>query len=473
MVPIADAPANETIFSFVVDEDPRFAYEGWHLARSLVEHCGGETAAIHVQCTPGVSEAYRAIFRDQGYVVHQIERFGDGRYCNKIAQLANLQGVAYDRVVLLDTDTIVVSDLRPFLTDTAVMGKIVDVARPPLATLIEIAAAAGMGSLPPVCATDAGNEETFSGNCNGGFYAIPRRYSEALSREWRRWALWLLDNIEPLRRVRREQHVDQVSFWLAIHCGGFPFVAAPSNVNYFTHFTATHGYFDEEHPIAMLHYHGTGLNVIGLLEPGAELASDARAAVDRANRQIARGFESRLFWDLRYRHFPERGSGVGSRGDNAAYKRSLLRAEGAEAARSVLDVGCGDLEVVKDLDLHGYVGLDQSVVSLELARLARPEWVFRNGLPPDVPSADMVLCFEVLIHQETLAAYRALLAYLAAKTARTLLVSGFDSDPDPRRTHPMVFFYEPLGESLGRLAGFRTMELIGRHSGVVVYRCDK
>ena len=80
----------------------------------------------------------------------------------------------------------------------------------------------------------------------------------------------------------------------------------------------------------------------------------------RANGQIARHFNNRLFWEKRYAHFIERGSGVGSRGQNLKYKRELLRDQGAEQARSVLDVGCGDLEVVKTLALHRYVGVDQS-----------------------------------------------------------------------------------------------------------------
>ena len=36
----------QTIFSFVVDTDPKFAYQGYHLARSLIEHCGGDAADI-------------------------------------------------------------------------------------------------------------------------------------------------------------------------------------------------------------------------------------------------------------------------------------------------------------------------------------------------------------------------------------------------------------------------------------------
>jgi hypothetical protein len=46
----------------------------------------------------------------------------------------------------------------------------------------------------------------------------------------------------------------------------------------------------------------------------------------------------------------------------------------------VLDVGCGDLEVVKALNIMDYVGIDQSP-ALEIARQLRPDWQFRLGFP--------------------------------------------------------------------------------------------
>jgi hypothetical protein len=214
--------SDRTIFSFVVDDDPRFTYQAWHLARSLLQHCGGDPAAIHVQCTPEVEERRRSLFRELGCRVHQIARFGDGRCCNKLNQLERLQAVDFDRVVLLDTDTIAVSDLRPFLSDEAIIGKIVDVDRPPLSTLDEIAAAAGMARRPPTCRVDAIDAATYLGNCNGGFYSIPKSCCERLSVEWRRWAAWLFDNIEPLKRIGRQNHVDQVGFWLAVNQEGCP-----------------------------------------------------------------------------------------------------------------------------------------------------------------------------------------------------------------------------------------------------------
>ena len=43
------------IFSFVVDASPHFAYQGFHLARSILEHCDVDAGAIHVHVTPELS----------------------------------------------------------------------------------------------------------------------------------------------------------------------------------------------------------------------------------------------------------------------------------------------------------------------------------------------------------------------------------------------------------------------------------
>jgi hypothetical protein len=436
-----------------------------------MEHCGGDPAAVHVQCTPEVDERRRDLFRELGCTVHEMARFGDGRFCNKLNQLESLGAVAFDRVVLLDTDTIAIADLRPFLSDNTILGKIVVLARPPLAVLDEIAAAAGMTQRPPVCQTEGRNGDTYLGNCNGGFYSIPKAFCERLSAKWRCWALWLLDNIEPLRRIGRESNVDQVSFWLAIHQGGLPFAMAPSNINYSINFDGEHSYLDETRDIVLLHHHAR-LNVLGLLEIPPGRSPREEAAVARANQQIGKGFDNRVFWNMRYRCFPERGSGVGSRGDNLLYKRQLLKEQGVEAAASVIDFGCGDLEVVKDLTIRRYVGIDQSSEALAVARRARPDWEFRLAPEADLQPAEMVLCFEVLIHQETEAAYLAVIAFLAEKTLGSLLVSGYQADSQDIQRNPMVFFHEPLESSLRRTGRFRHIRQVGAHTSVVVYRCD-
>jgi len=225
------------------------------------------------------------------------------------------------------------------------------------------------------------------------------------------------------------------------------------------------------------HYHDTSLNVLGLLDPGIELNPIERTAIEQANRQIGVGFDNVLFWNLRYSRFRERGSGFGSRGENLAYKRDLLKREGVEDAASVLDFGCGDLEVVKVLNLKSYVGIDSSESALDLARTARPDWTFQrmtigNDDAAILPPQDFVLCFEVLIHQPSSEAYHRVVKRLADCTLRTLLVSGYDHDRDVSSSNHMVFFYEPLEVSLQRTGRFSTVRRIGAHTSVSIFRCD-
>jgi hypothetical protein len=175
---------------------------------------------------------------------------------------------------------------------------------------------------------------------------------------------------------------------------------------------------------------------------------------------------------MRYDEFPERGSGVGSRGSNLDYKRELLKQQGIEKAASILDVGCGDLEVLRSLNLSNYVGIDRSEVSLATAATARPEWTYLRAPAPAVPSADMVLCLEVVIHQETRADYDELIFFLVEKTRRTLIISGYDELTDEISSNHMVFFHEALKESLRAAGKFRRIQKLGEHSTVVVYRCD-
>jgi SAM-dependent methyltransferase len=458
-------------YSFIVDADPLFAYQGWHLAHSLIEYSDTDPRDIYVQFTPEVDVQTVQIFEALGCNVSRLEKFGDGRYCNKIAQWSNVRSSKAEHFVFLDTDMILVGDCREHLISKTISAKIVDLANPPIETLDEIMTAAGFSRRPAICEVDANQEETYNGNCNGGMYSIPGLYADRLFVNWRRWALWLLDNMGPLRRAGRLSHVDQVSFCLAIHESGLPFEHARSNVNYYVHFAGDHRYFDAARPISLLHYHNESINVVGALEPRGAVTAQEIAAVGRANDEIARHFSNRLFWNMRYAHFIERGSGVGSRGQNLEYKRKLLQDQGAEKAQSVLDVGCGDLEVVKPLALKRYVGVDQSKTTLDIAKRARPDWTFISAPAISAPAAELVLCFEVLIHQETLGAYLALVECLAEKTEKILLVSGYEEETESIRQNPMLFYYEPLSLSLARTERFESITIVGHHSDVVIFRC--
>jgi hypothetical protein len=301
MVPAVSFAAHRTrtIFSFIVDAGPKCAYEGYHLARSLIRHSCDQAADINVQFTQDVDEQTRDLFRRLGCTLHDIERFGDGRYCNKIGQLTNLHRFDFDHVVLLDTNTMAIGDLRPFLSEDAMVAKVVDLPQPPLPVLEEIARTAGVSTMPPVGTVDAVHAPTFAGNCDSGFYGIPKAFAEMIDRSWRRWAQWLLEHNEPLMRAGAAQHIDQVSMWLALLLDRIPYRAAPSNVNYFVHFAGEHRYLDAGAGIALIRYHDASLNELGKLAPQAQLNESERLAISVANEQFGAGFDEEAFRNLR------------------------------------------------------------------------------------------------------------------------------------------------------------------------------
>lgn len=280
-----NASSDRVAYSFIIDQAPQFGHQAWLLASSLRQHCEAHPRDIHVQITSEVSKDIRYAFHAEGYSVHKLKRFGDGRGCNKLAQLPNLIDRPFDRIVLLDTDMIAVSDLRPFLKGACLQGKPVDLSRPSLAALSELFIQAG-GDVPRQMDPEADDEPTAFGNANGGFYALPKSLVVPFSAAWRKWALWLVENDAPLRREGRLVNIDQVSAAMAVQLSSIPFEIAPSNINYFIHFGGAHRYYDPSRPIALLHYHHMGMNADGRLEPPIALTSAETDAVNNANTQI-------------------------------------------------------------------------------------------------------------------------------------------------------------------------------------------
>jgi len=281
------------IYSFIVDQAPQFGHQAWLLANSLRLNCEAKPQDIHIHITPEVPKYIGQLFQAEGYNVHALQRFGDGRGCNKISQLPNLTDQEFDRVVLLDTDMIAVSDLRPFLGGGCLQGKPVDLSRPSIAALNELFTQAG-GLTPAQMYPDAADEPTAFGNANGGFYAMPRSLAAPFSASWRKWASWLMDNDEPLRREGRLANIDQVSAAMAVQISGIPFEIAPSNINYFVHFVGDHRYYDPKRPIALLHYHHMGMNSAGRLQPPIVMSPSEDYAVSQANLQIEKSYNGIL-----------------------------------------------------------------------------------------------------------------------------------------------------------------------------------
>lgn len=278
---------SRTVYSFIIDGAPIFAYQGYILAKSIIAHCHANPGDIYIHFSSGVSEDVRAIFRDIGVNILCFEPFGDRKYCNKIVQLPALAKLDFGKLILLDTDTIVVEDLASQFDDSAILGKIVDCCNPSIQCLEAIFDDAGIDA-PSILLTDTEDGATFLGNFNGGLYVVPKRFAPLLGEAWRAWAEFLLSDNKRLEAEGKTNHVDQVSFAMACSSINAPVKAISSNFNFFTHFEAQRHYYNPQLPVFMLHYHNNGLDHNGFIKFSHVRHHAGLYGIEKANDFIAR-----------------------------------------------------------------------------------------------------------------------------------------------------------------------------------------
>lgn len=196
-----------------------------------------------------------------------------------------------------------------------------------------------------------------------------------------------------------------------------------------------------------------------------------RRSSERLRRTYRQCFSNPLFWNFRYEANQALGSGVGSRGLNVEVKRLLLNRYVVPLGGSVLDCGCGDLHVAAPLNFGCYTGIDVSAEALKIASAKRPDWTFLQGGIEEgkVQPADIVLCFEVLIHIREEAQLREVVQALGKNAKKRIVVSGYD---DPVPSGHMTFFSVPLRELLEELPGWKPPVLACRYENMSVYVVD-
>lgn len=156
-------------------------------------------------------------------------------------------------------------------------------------------------------------------------------------------------------------------------------------------------------------------------------------------------------------------------------KRALVEKIWTDFGRgSVLDVGFGDLQVLDVSVFPTYTGVDVSDVAVAAARERYPQHTFLNAnfagrSEPDVPPADMVLCFDVLIHQFDRKDYQRMVRRLVARTRRVGIVSAYDNPP--RKGGPIIAFHEPVSTTL-REAGAVNITKVAGYRGVAVMQFE-
>ena len=460
--------------SCVVDDSPVFRMQAWNWLLSL--------AAISTDCRvfvhhlPGaLSDQTQDQFRALGATLVQIEPFGpaEARYCNKLRQLGSEAFLDADFVIMSDADIVFLEDPAQLARSGKFRAKTVDALNPPEEIWSELFRQAGLADKVGTRALDMFPEaRTFDTNFNGGLYVMPTAMARRLDPLWERHARWCLHQPDLLGAFLH--HADQLGLGLALAESGDPIDLLPFGANMPTNFSAEELGRVPRQSIGAIHYHAH-MDQHGLPEPvGVDWLDDgiqrARTAIDQERRK---GFSNDLFWDFRYAAHPVLGSGLGSRQEAMDLKRDILGPYAEMIGDgSVLDVGCGDLEVIAPLPIVNYTGIDVSKEALSIARAKRPDWRFEERGIAEVAenSFDYTLCIDVLIHQPDAQAAKTLARNLV-RVARKGVI--FSSHSQPLEGSGISFDSHGMGACITGLPDISSLVEIGSYRDVTIYLAEK
>jgi 2-polyprenyl-3-methyl-5-hydroxy-6-metoxy-1,4-benzoquinol methylase len=472
-LPGSGADLRESLaYSCVLDQGPFFAAQCFIWLNCLLEIQAAPPENVFIHHTGLGRTDFAAWLKSRRVNLVEIKPY-DPRspHCNKVQQLRTFAQTKFDRVVLMDCDIAWVGH-APLPRGAPVAGKSVDLPNPPEVILAAIFHEAGLGVpgwVPVSIPKGPGAQQTDRNNFNGGVYVLAGTVIPQLDAAWRRWADWCLDH----RQLFGDYsiHVDQVSFALAVRHLGLASDILPIEWNYPVHLPAAQ--LPDVTP-QIIHYHrqlGPHFKIapMGLPKPDQAIHLLNQRIEDFLDRHLVNS----VFWDFRYQVGPDLGSGVGSRGDFLLAKRKWLGcALGTFFDKSVVDVGCGDLEVMRTLPVKNYVGLDVSQEALILARAKRPDWRFAHITvdEPAFPQADAVICLDVLIHQKRASDFDALIRRLVHAARERLIVSGFN---EPQPNSAICSFHHPIVAALKATGLFSEISVIGRYRDLSLVVADK
>lgn len=452
-------------YSCVVDRPPLFAYQAMLWAKTLVGLSGIAPEQVYIHFIEGCDSRVIDLFRGVGINAISVPPF-DARhpYCNKLQQLASAPLQDADFVVLCDCDLAFVEPFGEIVRGDRVRAKIVDTAG--LTELWPtIFDRAGFGGKPLAARTSQSGLSTDVNYCNGGLYVIPKNLMKDLAVTWPKWARWLLDRPDLLPDT--PQFVDQVAFALAMAELGQEVDHLTPEYNCPTHAGNELGSLNG--PPKILHYHRM-LDRNGLLKSTGNELVDRQ--VGRVNKFLAEGstlgIDRAALWDVRYLTAPAPGSGPYSRGRPLALKARVLSEEvRAIKPDTVLDIGCGDLELTRGLRVPRYTGVDLSEEALAVARAKRPDlrFISGNALELDLAPSDLVICADLLPYVQDQGQYERLVGRLTSLTRQELLVTGLGADPVAEEN--LMFYHEPIRKTLSRLASGH-IRVAGRYDAIEV-----
>lgn len=421
------------VFSCVVDANPRFHVEALRWYATLTRSAGvrAEDLIVH-SVSPSSSSIVLDYLRRRGVQVEPVAVF-DARspHCNKIGGALALAARGIEGLaVLTDTDVVVLDDPRGLPIPQGHVGlRTVGSANPSVEVLERVFAEAGV-ELPALVPLERiPNQQTVSGNGNGGVYMVPADLLAPLTKAWEQWARWLLERRSLLGGWGL--HVDQTAMALAlaseklgVHALGLEWNFPSQNLSRISK--------DAPRP-SIIHYH-RAVTPSGLLKKTGVGRVDAQIAV--ANADISTGwrdvFPDASRWDWRTIPKSRKEPGVQDSGERLEHERALIDTVASMVkAGSVLDIGQRDPESASSEFPDGLVASDLADVG--------------GGL-----EGDLVICLGNLTHEAEPSRYQELVRRVVHRSRRALLISGYEQPPD--LASPTVHFHESLSRTLAMAA---------------------
>jgi SAM-dependent methyltransferase len=426
-------------------------------------------ADVIVCIVDNVDSEYRNEFEKLGASVRIVSRFSPVHpQSNKLRFLELPEIAAYDTVMLLDCDTIVVQDPSVYIDGQSLQARMAGYPTVPYEIFRELFSFFGL-PLPSAEYRCAVSGTPTIWYVNTGVLIFPQRILRELFPVWRRYTDRLCENISLLKDAGN--FCEQASLSLAFADHRVPFKNLRLAMN--CPMPADSANIPDElrscDPV-IIHYHHqvdhAGLVVSNSFPFMRLRVNDFN---ERVKRERQRQFNNRSFWDYRYEMHPELGSGLGSRGPSLDLKRDLLKQVlAAVMPTSVLDIGCGDQFVTEDIPDDVYVGIDLSPVIIAKNRQKYPKrsYIIGDLMEENLAQFEMTICFDVVIHLDKEEVYRSFVNRLVNLTGAYGLISGFEKKP--HFGSAITFFHEPLSQTLV-LAGAKKIFHFGTYRETVIW----
>lgn len=462
------------VIGCVADNSIKFLDQALRLLQSWRWFAGSlADSEFHVCVVDDVTLEYRKQYESYGAVVHVVPHFNAAHPpSNKLRFLELPFLINAERVVLLDCDTVIVQEPLGLIAEKDFAAKIADLPTVTPEVFRSLFSTFEL-PLPQTCEQCTVHGEPIIPYFNAGVLSFSQKAMTSLVPKWIRINQQLVNRFDLLQQC--SNFCEQASLSLALAACETPYETLSNRLNFPVHCCdePLESDFGKTDPV-IIHYHWL-VDENGMLKasPYSKVNDRIQSFNVRLSQERRRHFNNRVFWDDRYRKSPTLGSGQGSRGLVASYKRGLI--EHLVAAchpTTILDVGCGDMVVSEIFPEQGYTGIDVSAVAIEENSAKFPGRKFLCGDLEDLEleKSDLLVCFDLLIHIPEQAKYRRLVEKCVEVTISTGVIAAYEDHPTI--SSEITFFHEPISKTLAT-TGATNIREIGSYNQVRVFRFDK